>query len=65
MDGAARYQWLARHVLRHEGEVRAWLLRHVRTLTLADADDLIQEAYARFRALEVESQGDGCDVARA
>ncbi len=38
VDDQARYRWLARHVIPHEGEVRSWLLRHVRTLSRADAD---------------------------
>lgn len=46
VDDSARCQWLARYVFPYEGEVRSWLLRHVRTLSSADADDLVQEAYA-------------------
>ena len=48
MDEQARYQWIAAHILPYEGEVRGWLRRHVRTLSRADIDDLLQEAYARL-----------------
>jgi len=48
MDEQARYQWIAAHILPYEGEVRGWLRRHVRTLSSADIDDLLQEAYARL-----------------
>jgi RNA polymerase sigma-70 factor (ECF subfamily) len=48
MEEQARHQWIAAHVLPHEGEVRGWLRRHVFTLTAADVDDLMQEAYARL-----------------
>jgi len=47
-DDRARHQWVATHILPHEGEVRAWLRRHVRSLSPQDADDLIQDAYARL-----------------
>src|ERR1700722_12407975 len=43
-----RHRWIATHILPHEAEVRGWLRRHVHSLTPADADDLIQEAYARL-----------------
>lgn len=59
MDEAVRYQWLARHILPYEGEVRSWLLRHVRTLSVADANDLIQEAYSRLWTLDVDSINNG------
>jgi RNA polymerase sigma factor (sigma-70 family) len=36
-----------------EGEVRGWLRRHVYSLTSADADDLIQESYARLWASDL------------
>lgn len=52
VDDLARYRWLARHVLPHEVEIRSWILRYVRTLSRADADDLVQEAYARIWALD-------------
>ena len=59
VNDQSRYLWLARHVLPHEGEVRSWVLRHVRTLSFADADDLIQEAYARFWTLDLSAIGNG------
>ncbi len=52
LDDQARHQWVATHVLPHEGEVRAWLRRHVHSLTSSDVDDLIQEAYARLWSAE-------------
>lgn len=48
MDERARHMWIATQILPFEGEVRGWLRRHVHTLGGADADDLIQEAYARL-----------------
>ena len=48
MNDRARHQWVATYILPHEGEVRGWLRRHAHTLSGADADDLIQEAYARL-----------------
>jgi RNA polymerase sigma factor (sigma-70 family) len=48
VDQRARHQWVATHILPHESEVRGWLRRHVGSLTEADADDLVQEAYARL-----------------
>ena len=48
MDDETRYRWLATHVFPCEGELRAWLQKHVRTLRASDHDDLIQEAYARI-----------------
>jgi RNA polymerase sigma factor (sigma-70 family) len=52
VDDETRYRWIASHVLPCEGEVRAWLRRHVRTLRPADIDDLIQEGYARLWAAD-------------
>jgi RNA polymerase sigma factor (sigma-70 family) len=48
LDDHARHRWLASRILPHEGEVRGWLRRHVHSLTSADVDDLVQEAYARL-----------------
>ena len=48
VDDAAKYRWIAGQILPHEGAVRGWLARHVRTLSGADIDDLVQEAYARL-----------------
>ena len=53
MDDAAKDRWIAGQILPHEPQVRAWLLRHVRTLSAADADDLIQEAYARLWSSDI------------
>ena len=48
MDDQARHRWITSRILPHEGEVRGWLRRHVHSLTGADVDDLVQEAYARL-----------------
>jgi RNA polymerase sigma factor (sigma-70 family) len=47
LDDTTRCHWIATHILPHEAEVRNWLRRYVSSLTAADLDDLIQEAYAR------------------
>jgi len=59
LDDRARHQWVATHILPHEGEVRGWLRRHVRTLSTADIDDLVQEAYARLWPVEFARIGNG------
>lgn len=48
VDELTRKRWIATHILPFEARARRWLTRHVSTLTAADADDLIQEAYARI-----------------
>lgn len=48
MDPAFRQRWVIGHILPHEPEVRGWLHRHVRSLSAADIDDVIQEAYSRL-----------------
>jgi hypothetical protein len=48
LDERDRHQWIAAHILPHEAEVRGSLRRYVHTLPSADADDVIQEAYARL-----------------
>jgi RNA polymerase sigma-70 factor (ECF subfamily) len=48
MDEQGRYQWLATNLMPYEGEIRGWLRRHAYTLSAADVDDVIQEAYARL-----------------
>lgn len=45
-----RAAWLAKHVLPHEPELRAWLGR--RKALQLDVDDIVQEAYAVLAALE-------------
>lgn len=47
-DERVRHRWIAAHILPYEGEVRGWLRRHAHSLSTADADDLVQEAYARL-----------------
>jgi len=52
VDEAAKLRWIAAHLLPEEAAVRGWIARHVRTLSNADADDFVQEAYARFWPLD-------------
>jgi RNA polymerase sigma factor (sigma-70 family) len=52
LDDPARHHWVASSILPHEGEVRGWLRRHVRTLNTHDIDDLLQEAYTRLWTTE-------------
>jgi RNA polymerase sigma factor (sigma-70 family) len=59
VDDSARHEWVAAHILPHEGEVRAWLRRRVYRLTSADIDDLIQDAYARLCSVRLETIGNG------
>jgi DNA-directed RNA polymerase specialized sigma24 family protein len=55
MDESARLRWIASHILPLEAELRGWLRTHARTLSVADADDLIQQAYARLWATQFDS----------
>jgi RNA polymerase sigma factor (sigma-70 family) len=48
LNNRARRQWIAAHILPHEGEVRGWLRRHLHSVDRHDIDDLLQEAYARL-----------------
>lgn len=59
MDEAAKYRWIAAHILPHEADVRGWLVRHVRTLPGTDADDLIQESYARLWSSDLSAIENG------
>ena len=52
LDDPSRHRWVASYILPHEGEVRGWLRRHVRSLNAHDIDDLMQEAYARLWTAE-------------
>ncbi|PZQ94934.1 MAG: RNA polymerase subunit sigma-24 [Cereibacter sphaeroides] len=42
--------WLSRHILPHEGALRAWLGRRIHTGI--DIDDIVQEAYAKLAMLD-------------
>jgi RNA polymerase sigma factor (sigma-70 family) len=59
VNDPARHEWVAAHILPHEGEVRAWLRRHVHRLTPSDIDDLIQDAYARLWTVQFTRIGNG------
>lgn len=48
LQDRARYLWIATHILPFEAEVRGWLRKRVYSLPREDADDLIQEVYARL-----------------
>jgi len=52
MDDAARYRWIAAHILPHEPELRGWLRRRLGSFGDNDIDDLIQEAYSRIWTAE-------------
>lgn len=52
--------WVARHVLPHEADVRAWLRRA--RVSAADADELVQEAYCRLTALPAVAHIDRPDA---
>jgi RNA polymerase sigma factor (sigma-70 family) len=54
-----RHQWMADHVLVWEPDVRRWLHRCVRALTVDDIDDLMQEAYARVWKVNFSLVRDG------
>jgi len=53
LDHRARHLWIDTHILPLEAEVRGWLRRHVHTLKTEDADDLLQEAYARLWLIDL------------
>jgi RNA polymerase sigma factor (sigma-70 family) len=59
LDDQSRHQWVATHILPHEGEARGWLCRHIHRLTPSDLDDLIQEAYARLWGVELRGIANG------
>jgi RNA polymerase sigma factor (sigma-70 family) len=59
LDDPARHHWVASHILPHEGEVRGWLRRHVRTLNAHDIDDLLQEAYTRLWTVDYAQIANG------
>jgi len=52
MDEIERCRWIAGHVMPHEAELRVWLRRRSRVFHESDADDLVQEAYARIWAAD-------------
>jgi RNA polymerase sigma factor (sigma-70 family) len=57
--GLNRHQWMADHVLVWEPDVRRWLHRCARALTVDDIDDLMQEAYARVWKVNFSLVRDG------
>ena len=59
MDDAARYRWIAAHILPCEPELRGWLRRRLRALNDSDIDDLVQEAFARIWAADFSSIRNG------
>jgi RNA polymerase sigma-70 factor (ECF subfamily) len=52
LDDPARHHWVASYILPHEGEVRGWLRRQVRTLNVYDIDIFLEEAYTRLWTAE-------------
>jgi len=59
MDDAARYRWIAAHILPCEPELRGWLRRRLRGLNDSDVDDLVQEAFARIWAADFSTIRNG------
>lgn len=53
MDDNARLHWVATRILPLETEIRGWLAAHASSLSAADVDDTIQEAYARLWTAEL------------
>ncbi len=52
MDENARYHWFSAYVLPFEPELRGWLRKRLGALSGNDADDLVQEAFARIWAAD-------------
>lgn len=59
MNDRARYVWIAGHILPFEGEVRGWLRKRVHSLPKQDADDLLQEVYARLWSVDFTHVANG------
>ena len=55
MDQKARLRWFAREVLPHEPDVRRWLAGRLRGLGSTDVDEVMQEAYARMWAADLDA----------
>jgi RNA polymerase sigma factor (sigma-70 family) len=53
MDEATRCRWIAAHILPWEGELRGWLRQRLGQLVGCEADDIVQEAYARIWAADL------------
>ncbi|MGL3822935.1 RNA polymerase sigma factor [Sphingopyxis sp. R3-92] len=48
MDHQQRIEWFAREIVPHEGDLRRWLARRLRSLAHAEIDEIVQEAYAQI-----------------
>ncbi|MES2054341.1 MAG: RNA polymerase sigma factor [Pseudomonadota bacterium] len=59
MEHQARLLWFAREVLPHEADVRRWLFGRIRGLSSCELDEVVQEAYARIWAADIERIGNG------
>jgi RNA polymerase sigma-70 factor (ECF subfamily) len=59
MDHTGRLHWIAANILPHEPELRGWLRRRLRGFGSAEADDLIQEAFARIWAADLSQIRNG------
>lgn len=59
MDEAARYHWLAVHILPFERELRGWLRQRLGRLCGCEIDDVVQEAYARIWQADLSSVHNG------
>ena len=59
MDEAARYRWIAAHILPYEPELRSWLRRRLGPFNGNDGDDVVQEALARIWAADFSAVRNG------
>ena len=58
MDDAARYHWIATHILPCERELRGWLRARLGRLP-CEVDDVVQEAYARIWQADLSAVQNG------
>lgn len=59
MEDLSRHRWIAANVLPYESELRGYLKKRLRAFNSNDADDVIQEAYARIWTAEFSTIRDG------
>ncbi len=59
MEDLTRHRWIAAHILPYESELRGWLRRRLGAFNFNDADDVVQEAYARIWTADLSTIRDG------
>lgn len=59
MEDLSRHRWIATNVLPYESELRGYLKKRLRAFNSNDADDVIQEAYARIWTADLSTIRDG------